>query len=105
MILGESVKLPVMTLCMGPKAKSSVLTKYNMSKSALDEPNKKEKKTLLNLNKTIKDLFLEATYKLDIDFSLNITFNYYGIEGKISLQKEFHLEKNIFQVKISKEMH
>ena len=99
------MKLPVMTLCMSPKAKSSVLTKYNMSKSTLDEPNTKEKKTLQNLNKTIKDLFLEATYKLDIDFSLNITFNYYGIEGKISLQKEFHLEKNIFQVIISKEMH
>ena len=88
-----------MSLCMGPKAKSSVLQKYNMSKNALDEPNIKEKKTLLNLNKTIKDLFLEATYKLDVDFSLNVTFNYYGIEGKISLQKEFHLEKNIFQVR------
>ena len=70
-----------------------------MSKNALDEPNINEKKILLSLNKTIKDLFLEATYKLDIDFSLNVTFNYYGSEGKISLQKEFHLEKNIFQVR------
>ena len=84
---------------MGPKAKSSVLKKYNMSKGALDEPTIKEKKTLLNLNKTINDLFLEATYKLDVDFSLNFTFNYYGSEGKISVQKEFHLEKNIFQVR------
>ena len=84
---------------MGPKAKSSVLQKYNMSKNALDEPNIKEKKTLLNLNKTIKDLFLEATYKLDVDFSLNVTFNYYGSEGKISLQKEFPLGKNVFQVR------
>ena len=70
-----------------------------MSKNALDEPNIKEKKTLLNLNKTIKDLFLEATYKLDVDFRLNVTFNYYSKEGDISLQKEFHLEKNIFQVR------
>ena len=88
-----------MSLCMGPKAKSSVLQKYDMSKNALDEPNIKEKKTLLNLNKTIKDLFLEATYKLDVDFSLNVTINYYSKEGEISLQKEFHLEKNIFQVR------
>ena len=69
-----------------------------MSTRALDEPNIKEIKILMKLNKTIKDLFLEATYKLNIDFSLNITFNYYGIEGKISLRKEFHLKKNIFQV-------
>ena len=105
MILGESVKLPVMSLCMGPKAKSSVLKKYNMSKNALDEPNINEKETLLSLNKTIKELFLEATYKLDVDFSLNTTFNFYGSEGKISLQKEFHLGKNVFHVRIlSKEI-
>ena len=94
------MQLPVMSLCMGPKAKSSVLTKYNMSKSVLDEPNIKEEKMLQSLNKTIKDLFLEATYKLDVDFSLNVTFDYYGIEGKISLRKEFHLGKNVFQVRI-----
>jgi hypothetical protein len=105
LILGKSVKLPVMSLCLGPKAKKSVLKKYNMSDTALDEPNFKEKKTLRNSNKTIKDLFLEATYKLDVDFSLNITFNSYGSEGKISLQKEFHLDANIFQVRIlSKEL-
>ena len=83
---------------MSPKAKSSVLTKYNMSKSTLDEPNTKEKKTLENLNKTIKDLFLEATYKLDIDFTINVTFIYYGKEGERRIQKELHLGKDVFQV-------
>ena len=96
--LGESVKLPVMTLCMGPKAKTSVLKKYNMSTRALDEPNIKEIKTLMKLNKTIKDLFLETTYKLDIDFILNITFIYYGKEGEKRDQKELHLGKDVFQV-------
>ena len=83
---------------MGPKAKSSVLTKYNMSKSVLDEPNIKEEKMLQSLNKTIKDLFLETTYKLDIDFILNITFIYYGKEGEKRDQKELHLGKDVFQV-------
>ena len=92
------MKLPVMTLCMGPKAKTSVLKKYNMSTRALDEPNIKEIKTLMKLNKTIKDLFLEATYKLDIDFTLNVTFIYYGNEGERSVQKELHLGRDIFQV-------
>jgi hypothetical protein len=92
------VKLPVMTICMGPKANSSVLEKYNMSSRALDEPNIKEIKTLMKLNKTIKDLFLEAAYKLDIDFILNVIFIYYGKEGERRVQKELHLGRDVFQV-------
>ena len=87
-----------MALCMGPKAKQSVLKKYNMSPRALDEPNMKEIKTLMKLNKTIKGLFLESTYKLDIDFILNITFIYYGKEGEKRDQKELHLGRDVFQV-------
>ena len=96
--LGDHVKLPLMTLCMGPKAKASVLQKYNLSNRALDEPNLQEKETLRNLNKTINDIFLEATYQLDVDFILNVTFNYYSKEGEIYLKKELHLGTNIFQV-------
>ena len=69
-----------------------------MSTRALDEPNIKEIKTLMKLNKTIKDLFLETTYKLDIDFILNITFIYYGKEGEKRDLKELHLGKDVFQV-------
>ena len=76
----------------------TVYKQYNMSTRALDEPNIKEIKTLMKLNKTIKDLFLEATYKLDIDFILNITFIYYGKEGEKRDQKELHLGKDTFQV-------
>ena len=93
-----SPRLVAGSLCMGPKAKTSVLKKYNMSTRALDEPNIKEIKTLMKLNKTIKDLFLETTYKLDIDFILNITFIYYGKEGEKRDQKELHLGKDVFQV-------
>ena len=98
LISGEHVKLPMMTLCMGPIAKASVLQKYNMSFRALDEPNVKEKDTLRNLNKTINDLFLEATYKLGEDFFLNVTFNQYGNEGEVLIRKELHLGKNVLQV-------
>ena len=98
LILGEYLKLPLMTLCMGPPAKASVLQKYDLSARALDEPNIKEKKILINLNKTINGVFLEATYKLDVDFILNVTFNYYGQEGEIFVEKELHLGKNVLQV-------
>ena len=83
---------------MGPPAKASVLQKYNLSTRALDEPNIKEKKILVNLNKTINDIFLESTYQLDVDFILNVTFNYYGQEGEILTEKELHLGKNVLQV-------
>ena len=83
---------------MGPIAKASVLQKYNMSFRALDEPNVKEKDTLRNLNKTINDLFLEATYKLGEDFFLNVTSNQYGNEGEVLIRKELHLGKNVLQV-------
>ena len=92
------MKLPLMTLCMGPQTKASVLQKYNLSNRALDEPNLQEKETLRNLNKTINDIFLEATYQLDVDFILNVTFNYYSKEGEIYLKKKLHLGTNVFQV-------
>ena len=92
------MKLPLMTLCMGPRVKAPVLQKYNLSNKVLYEPNIKEKETLRNLNKTINDMYLEATFKLDVDFILNVTFNYYGQEGEIYIQKELHLGKNVSEV-------
>ena len=75
------VKFPFFTLCMSPHVKLSVLDKYNMSIQVLDEPNMMEKETLMNLNKTLKDLFMEATFQLNRDFHLYIIHWDYGNEG------------------------
>ena len=64
----SKVKPPFFTLCMDPSAKFSALEKLNVSVHALNEPNDIEEKILFNLNKTVKDLFLEATCRLNEDF-------------------------------------
>ena len=46
----EKIEPPVLTLCLaGPKAKQSVLKKYNISVEALNEPNLMEQMILKNL--------------------------------------------------------
>ena len=81
--LDSPVKLPFMTLCMSPIAKSFVLNKYNMSSGALDEPTIKEKEILTNLNMTQKDLYMESTFQLNKDFHLYITHSTYNNDGEI----------------------
>ena len=45
--------------------------------------------TLANLNKTVEDLFREATYKLNVDFRLFVTFWYYeSKDGWTQYKKE-----------------
>ena len=73
----ETVTPPFLTLCPAPRAKLSILEKYNMSFGSLNEINKKEIETLASLNKTIEDLFRETTYKLNVDFYLFVAFWYY----------------------------
>ena len=73
-ITQNGVKPPIMTLCITPRAKISILDKYNMSFAALNEPNAIEKKTLAKLNKTIEELFVEVTFKLNVDFQLTMVW-------------------------------
>ena len=88
-ILKSEVKPPFLTLCPTPRAKMSILDKYNMSFGSLNEPTTKEIKILSNLNKTVEDLFREATYMLNVDFRLFVTFWYYeSKDGWTQYKKE-----------------
>ena len=80
-IMENGIKPPFMTLCVGPQAKQEVLDKYNMDKMALNEPNPTQKNTLMKLNKTFEDFFLEATFKLEVDFDVFMIWWEYNIEG------------------------
>ena len=77
----NGIKPPFMTLCIGPRAKQEVLDKYNISKSALNEPNSSERNILATLNKTLEEFFMEATFKLNTDFKLYMTWWTYDSEG------------------------
>ena len=73
----ETITPPFLTLCPAPRAKLSILEKYNMSFGSLNEINKKEIETLASLNKTVEDLFRETTFKLNVDFYIFVVFWYY----------------------------
>ena len=77
----HGVKPPFLTFCMDPSVKVEVLTKYNISAGALNEPNSKEKNIHSNLNKTIEDFYREATFKLDEDFQIYLTLWQYTNKG------------------------
>ena len=96
--LDSPIKLPFMTLCMSPTAKSFVLNKYNMSTLALDEPTINEKETLTNLNMMQKDLFMESTFQLNKDFLLNITHITYSDEGETLHKTQLNCNDNLIQV-------
>ena len=84
----NGIKPPIMTLCISPKAKQEVLDKYNMDKAALNEPNPTQKNTLVKLNKTLEDFFLEATFKLNVDFWLHMIWWEYNVEGWKEVKKK-----------------
>ena len=91
----EKIKPPFFTLCFaGPKIKESVLKKYNLSVAALNEPSFAEMMVLKNLNKTIKDFYREATFKLDRDFKLFISFFKYDDNGPRDYKIELNLGDN-----------
>ena len=75
------IQPPLLTICTSPFSNKLVLEKYGISSKALDEPNAKEIKILIALNKTIQDFFHEATHKLNRDFELNMAYEEYGING------------------------
>ena len=71
---------PFITFCMTPRAKTSILEGYKLSRGVLNEPNFNDKKILTNLNKTIEALFREVTFKLNRDFYLTINLWLYEEE-------------------------
>ena len=92
----EKIKPPFFTLCFaGPKAKESVLKKYNLSVAALNEPSFTEKMILKNLNKTVQDFYREATFILDRDFKLFKSFYTYDDNGFKDYKIKLNLGDNI----------
>ena len=71
---------PLITVCLVPKAKHSILDGYKLSRGVLNEPNSIEKKNLINLNKTVEALYREATFKLNRDFYFSINLWFYEDE-------------------------
>ena len=77
----NAVEPPFITFCMQPKAKKTILEGYNLSSGqVLDEPHKNDVGILVNLNKTIETLFREVTFKINVDFELEIKLWYYQDE-------------------------
>ena len=87
---------PVFTICLaGPIAKLTVLKKYNISLNALDEPSLREKGILINLNKTLLDLFREATYELNRDFELYMKYSEYDLDGNKDYRTKLLIGQNV----------
>ena len=89
-ILENEMKPPFITFCMTPHAKRSILKGYNLSYGVLNEPNPNDRKILVGLNKTVKDLFKEVTFQINVDFEVTIILWFYeeghgwkAYEGKI----------------------
>ena len=102
-IMGNGIKPPFITLCFGPRAKQEVLDKYDMSKNALNEPNSTQKNIFVGLNKTLEDFFMEATFKLNIDFRLYMIWWEYDSEGwkdhKVKLSVEDNNTQKVLKIK------
>ena len=70
-------KPPFVTFCMQPRTKKMILEGYKLSTGVLNEPNDKDVEILVSLNKTIETLFREVTFKIMVDFELDIRLWYY----------------------------
>ena len=91
-ILEHEMKPPFITFCMTPHAKRSILKGYNLSYGVLNEPNPIDRDVLVGLKKTIKELFREVTFKLNVDFEVTIKLWFYeedygvkAYEGKMEM--------------------
>ena len=76
----NKMKFPFITFCMTPRSKNSILDGYDLSRAVLNEPSSNDQKILISLNKTVDDLFREATFKLNRDFYLHINLWFYEDE-------------------------
>ena len=90
-IMGNGIKPPFLTLCIGPRAKQEVLDKYNLNIAALNEPDSFQQNILTKFNKTLEEFFMEATFKLNEDFKLFMIWWDYGTEGWSRIQKQISL--------------
>ena len=101
----DGEKPPFLTICTNPVAKVEILKKYNISASALDEPNLRERKILSKLNKTIEGFYREATFKLDQDFYIYLTLWLYSNEGwETRKEKLVEGNSNFIQVSLTFEI-
>ena len=76
----NKMKFPLITFCMTPRSKNSILDGYKLSRAVLNEPNSNDRKILISLNKTVEALFREVTFKINRDFYLHITLWFYEEE-------------------------
>ena len=79
--MGNGIKPPFLTLCIGPRAKQEVLNKYNLNSAALNELDSFQQNILAKFNKTLEEFFIEATFKLNLDFKLYMILWVYDDEG------------------------
>ena len=70
-------KPPLITFCIQPRVKKTILERYKLSTGVLYEPNQNDVEILASLNKTIEALFREVTVKINVDFDLDIRLWYY----------------------------
>ena len=80
-IMKNGIKPPFLTLCIGPRAKQEVLDKYNLNTAALNELDSFQQNILAKCNKTLEEFFMEATFKLNVDFRLYMILWVYNDEG------------------------
>ena len=68
---------PLITFCVQPRVKRTILEGYKLSTGVLYEPHQNDVEILASLNKTIETLFREVTFKINVDFELVIKLWYY----------------------------
>ena len=95
----DEMKLPFITFCMTPLAKRSILEEYNLSYGVLNEPNPNDREVLVGLKKTIKELFREVTFKINVDFEVTIKLWFYeedygvnAYEGKMEMGNNNYIQ-------------
>ena len=96
-IMENGIKPPFMTLCLSPHAKQEILDKFSLTVVALNEPDAIQRKILVKLNKTIEDFFIEATFKLNLDFRVYMIWWVYGDEGWYAFKKQLFVGDQNFQ--------
>ena len=78
------------------------MKKYNISASALNEPNFEERRVLNKLNKTIEAFFRESTYNLDQDFQVYLSLWVYTKDGwQDHKEKIVKSDSNFIKVRLS----
>ena len=96
-IMENGIKPPFMTMCLSPHAKQEILDKFGLKVSALSDQNANQVKALAKLNKTLEDFFIEATFKLNLDFRVYMIWWVYDDEGWYASKKQLFVGNQNFQ--------